>query len=138
YIWHHSLDKPYDGAWILLWSQVEMNAAVLSASAPALKPLVANIVGGTGFFTSRYGARSTQGYTQQSAKSGAGGVALRSYNTERGEKEVGNETGMTTEIRGKGTMCSESEENIINETKGGFGSGGIYRTTEVAVDVESQ
>lgn len=127
YIYQHSNgDQPYTGAWILIWSQVELNAAVISSSAPALKPLAKGILGGSGIFSaSKYG-RSGGAFTGQSKN-----IALRSFN---GEKSVSGGTGIhTTEIRGK-TIVNESEENIIGKDLENHG--GIYRTTDVTVDVE--
>ena len=37
------LQTPYNGAYILLWSQIEINAAIISASVPSLKPLFKRI-----------------------------------------------------------------------------------------------
>ena len=125
YIFQHSKDQPYDGAYILIWSQVELNAAIISSSAPALKPLAKGFIGGSGVFRSKYG--NSNGYSAQSK-----GVALRSFNG-HGDKSVSGGTGVhTTEIRGK-TLVNESEENIIDKDVVGSG---IYRTTDVTVDVE--
>ncbi|KAF8435858.1 hypothetical protein BGX38DRAFT_1274844 [Terfezia claveryi] len=121
YIFQHSKDKPYDGAHILIWSQVELNAAIISSSAPALKPLLKGLIGGSSVFRSKYGNKN--GYKAQSK-----GVELRSFNGQ-GSKSVSGDTVVhTTEIRGK-RLVNESEGNIVV-------SGGIYRTTNVIVDVE--
>lgn len=62
YNFHHSKDPLYDGGYILLWSQVELNAAVISSSAPALKPLV-KLMAERGVFSLRsaFLSRSSQG-----------------------------------------------------------------------------
>ena len=39
YLWSSDSDVPYQGARILLWSQIEINTAIISSSIPALKPL---------------------------------------------------------------------------------------------------
>lgn len=39
YLWSSDPDVPYQGARILLWSQIEINTALISSSIPALKPL---------------------------------------------------------------------------------------------------
>ncbi|KAL2205679.1 hypothetical protein CC79DRAFT_1324326 [Sarocladium strictum] len=39
YLWSSDPDVPYNGARILLWSQIEINTALISSSIPALKPL---------------------------------------------------------------------------------------------------
>ncbi|KAI5803489.1 hypothetical protein DFH27DRAFT_50513 [Peziza echinospora] len=140
YIWHHSMDKAYDGAWILLWSQVEVNAAIISSSAPALKPLLKGLVSGSEFFTSRYG-RGTNGYSNGGSKVSkvSQGVALRSYGIDKSNHtHSGTSTHMTTEIRGKGTL-NESEENIISDKMTAAEmNGGIYTTTDVTIDVEAR
>ncbi|KAL1959485.1 hypothetical protein VTO42DRAFT_1930 [Malbranchea cinnamomea] len=38
-------DVPYEGANILIWSQIEINAAIISASIPSLKPLFSRTFG---------------------------------------------------------------------------------------------
>lgn len=38
-------DVPYAGAYILIWSQIEINLAIISASIPSLKPLLNRIFG---------------------------------------------------------------------------------------------
>lgn len=38
-------DARYYGAYVLFWSQVELNTAILCASAPSLQPLIKNIFG---------------------------------------------------------------------------------------------
>lgn len=125
YIYQHSAEPPYDGAYILIWSQVELNAAIISSSAPALKPLAKGFMGGSAVFSSQYG--NTNGYTAERSK----GVALRSYGG--GDKSVSGGPGVhSTEIRGK-SLVNESEENIIGKDD----IGGIYRTTDVTIDVEN-
>jgi hypothetical protein len=49
-------DPPYDDIFILLLSQIEINAAIISASAPALRPLLNKA------FTSSSHDRSGPGY----------------------------------------------------------------------------
>lgn len=39
YLWSTDPDTPYQGARILIWSQIELNTAIISSSFPALKPL---------------------------------------------------------------------------------------------------
>ncbi|KAF2453254.1 hypothetical protein BDY21DRAFT_375043 [Lineolata rhizophorae] len=39
FVWSNSSDVPFDSALILTWSQIELNAAIISASIPSLKPL---------------------------------------------------------------------------------------------------
>ncbi|KAH8176710.1 FAD binding domain-containing protein [Sarocladium implicatum] len=39
YLWSSDSDVPYQAARILLWSQIEINTALISSSIPALKPL---------------------------------------------------------------------------------------------------
>lgn len=40
-------DVPYEGANILVWSQIEINAAIISASIPSLKPLFSRTFSGS-------------------------------------------------------------------------------------------
>ena len=41
HLWATSSDVPYVGAYILIWSQVEINVAIIAPSIPTIKPLVA-------------------------------------------------------------------------------------------------
>ncbi|OCK79163.1 hypothetical protein K432DRAFT_76178 [Lepidopterella palustris CBS 459.81] len=53
-------DTPYNGAYILLWSQIEINVAIISASIPSLKPLFKRTFGST--IKSTTGGRYIYGY----------------------------------------------------------------------------
>lgn len=72
--------------------QVEINAAVISASAPSLRPLVSWVMGGPGR-KSGYGSQVHQ----------TAWVPPRSS---------GREAEITTDVSGSGTSHSESDENI--------------------------
>ncbi|KAI5795795.1 hypothetical protein EDC01DRAFT_614515 [Geopyxis carbonaria] len=111
-------DIPYVAAYILLWSQVEVNAAISTASAPALKPLVRSVLGGSTWGKS-YGVAG--GAYGRSGRSGGQGYGreMESFHTHGGG-------GVTSTAAGGG-----STENIIQTPQGG-----IVRTTDVKVDVE--
>ncbi|OJD34866.1 uncharacterized protein BKCO1_20000118 [Diplodia corticola] len=67
-IWAKSSDVPYSGGPILIWSQIELNAAIVSASFPAMKALFAHTLSdnsstrkssnGARYFKYSYGANS--------------------------------------------------------------------------------
>jgi hypothetical protein len=57
YLWSTTDDVPYQGATILIWSQIEINAAITSASFPALKPLFS-------FLTTGLTTANTDGYVR--------------------------------------------------------------------------
>ncbi|KAK0660679.1 hypothetical protein DIS24_g3123 [Lasiodiplodia hormozganensis] len=67
-IWAKSTDVPYSGGPILIWTQIELNAAIISASFPAMKALFAHTFSdhpttrrsssGARYFKYSYGANS--------------------------------------------------------------------------------
>lgn len=57
YLWSSDPDVPYQGARILLWSQIEINTALISSSIPALKPLFKSVGGFTTAKTDGYYVR---------------------------------------------------------------------------------
>lgn len=112
--------------YILLWSQVEINVAIISASAPALKPLVRSTLGGTSYAKSSYakgglgysgGGSSYPGAQQNHAKHG---IPLSS---------LSRENGTSTKIQGRDR--NESEENIVAKEDG------IVKTIEVKIDTDA-
>ncbi|KAG0635769.1 hypothetical protein HOY80DRAFT_910196 [Tuber brumale] len=117
YLFQTSKDIPYDGIFILIWSQVEINVAITSASAPAILPLVKTLTG-----TSTTG--KSPGYScPKSPKIQSCHITLQSLGvTKRGEGATTNVTG------GTGCTFNESEENIVTKS-------GIIRTTDVRVEI---
>ncbi|RPB06159.1 hypothetical protein L873DRAFT_1839613 [Choiromyces venosus 120613-1] len=116
YIFQYSTDIAYDGIFILLWSQVEINVAIISASAPGIRPLVKPITGGSTTGMSG-GYTYPVSHGNQSRR-----LALQSFaGTSRGG-------GATSKVvGGRGTM-NESEDNIVTKS-------GIMRTTDVRVEI---
>ncbi|KAF8847909.1 hypothetical protein BDZ45DRAFT_754399 [Acephala macrosclerotiorum] len=105
YVYATTKDVAYDAIYILLWSQIEVNLAIISASAPALRPMFKKTFGGSS-------NRSQYGYGQSS------GNVFRSQNT-RGVVElhsyVGkNETVVKTAI---GDDDNSSQEHILEGDK---------------------
>lgn len=49
YRYFNTEDVPYDAIQILLWTQIEVNVAIISASAPSLRPLFASIFKGSSY-----------------------------------------------------------------------------------------
>ncbi|KAF2492346.1 hypothetical protein BU16DRAFT_110965 [Lophium mytilinum] len=78
HVWATGTDTPYNAAYILVWSQIEINAAIVSASIPSLKPLFRHTFGGTTRNTTAnyYSGRSGGSKPIGSATSAA--VALKS------------------------------------------------------------
>ncbi|RPB15314.1 hypothetical protein P167DRAFT_533503, partial [Morchella conica CCBAS932] len=107
--------------YILLWSQIEVNVGIISASAPALKPLVRSILGGTTFAKSSYAQGGELGYSGN--PSSRHGIPLHSLNGSVAQ-------GVTTEIQGR--ERNESEENIVMKNDE------MIRTVEVKVDLERE
>ena len=107
YNFQHSRDPPYDGGYILLWSQVELNAAIISSSAPALKPLVK--------LMAQRGTFSLKSAFSRSLPSGGiglqclGGVNKASISSD-GVLRIGREIKKDIVV-----AASESRENIIGE-----------------------
>ncbi|KAH8150901.1 uncharacterized protein LAJ45_05083 [Morchella importuna] len=117
YIFQHSTDIPYDGIFILIWSQVEINVAIISASAPSLRPLVKSLLGGT-TTTSSSNPKSTSYYNRKNR------IPLQSFSGPGRDAEI------ITNVSGRGAgLGNESEEHIVAK------AGGIVRTTDVTVEV---
>ncbi|KAI5842478.1 hypothetical protein DFP73DRAFT_553761 [Morchella snyderi] len=114
-------DIPYIAIYILLWSQIEVNVGIISASAPALKPLVRSILGGTTFAESSYAQGGELGYSGN--PSSRHGIPLRSLNGSVAQ-------GVTTEIQGR--ERNESEENIVMKNDE------MIRTVEVKINLERE
>ncbi|CCX15248.1 Similar to hypothetical protein [Tuber melanosporum Mel28]; acc. no. XP_002841286 [Pyronema omphalodes CBS 100304] len=130
-------DIPYVAAYILIWSQVEVNMAISSASGPSLKPLVKSVLGGTSFNKSSYYLRG--GSSRSKPQSTPNGHRIygndrsamgRSTDEER-DVPLGNYKGHVRSTAIHSSSANTSQENIINSSMGG-----IMRTTDVKVDVE--
>src|SRR5690606_23068453 len=80
YTYQHSKDIPYDGIWLLTWSQIEINVAIITACAPALKPLMKRTFGSSFFGKSFYGAgyASKAHYESNASRSRKGDLRLDS------------------------------------------------------------
>ncbi|PWW79825.1 hypothetical protein C7212DRAFT_157847, partial [Tuber magnatum] len=116
YIFQNSKDIPYDAIFILIWSQVEINVAIISASAPGILPLAKSIAGGST-------TGKSSGYSHPvSPKNQTCHIALKPFGgTNRGGSATSDVTG------GRGAL-NESEENIVTKS-------GIIRTTDVRVEM---
>ncbi|KAL5329298.1 hypothetical protein ACEPPN_002809 [Leptodophora sp. 'Broadleaf-Isolate-01'] len=108
-------DPSYDAIYILLWSQIEVNLAIISASAPALRPLFKKTFAGSSD-RSKYGAGF--GYGQRSQLGDTrGAVELRSYN---GKSETMVKTAMDD---------NSSQEHILEDDD----QRGLRKTVETSV-----
>ncbi|KAF3914355.1 hypothetical protein AA313_de0208997 [Arthrobotrys entomopaga] len=133
HVWSISQDIPYDGANILIWSQVEINAALISCSIPALKPLFKSTFSGSthaqGYQNDYYGNASRTGASAAFGKDR--GYVLESMNRDRvyNSKQAG-----TVNVYSTG-QPTESEENIVR----GMDEDGdrIVKTVEVKINVEN-
>ncbi|EWC43834.1 hypothetical protein DRE_07278 [Drechslerella stenobrocha 248] len=135
HVWSISKDIPYDGANILIWSQIEINAALISCSIPALKPLFKNTFAGStnaqaAYQNDYYGKNSRTG---ASAFGKDRGYVLESMNRDRVYNN-GNKQNGTVNVYATG-QPTESEENIVR----GMDEEGdrIVKTVEVKVNVEN-
>ncbi|KAF3929354.1 hypothetical protein ABW19_dt0200420 [Dactylella cylindrospora] len=132
HVWSTSLDVPYDGANILIWSQIEINAALISCSIPALKPLFKSTFSGSthaqGYQNDYYGAASRTGASAAFGKDR--GYVLESMNRDR----VYNNKAGTVNVYSTG-QPTESEENIVRKMD--EDGDRIVKTVEVKVNVEN-
>lgn len=106
---------------ILLLSQVEVNVAIISASAPTLRPLLKNTVLALSQ-SDKYGDRYGSGY--RNTIGSAPNTKNRSRNRASGQFELysfGGRKGMTNQ--------NTSEESILKDD-------GITKTTETTVNFE--
>ncbi|OCL10973.1 hypothetical protein AOQ84DRAFT_288161, partial [Glonium stellatum] len=110
HVWATGLtDTPYNGAYILLWSQIEINAAIISASIPSLKPLFKRTFGST---IRSYGGRylnygyGRSGVSKAETGAAGGSVALKS---------LPSSATMTANPlnRGKRSFSNESDEQVF-------------------------
>ncbi|RPA76939.1 hypothetical protein BJ508DRAFT_213248 [Ascobolus immersus RN42] len=110
YKYHHSKDIPEDGMWLLTWSQIEINVAIITGCAPALKPLMKRTFGSSFFGKSFYGAgyASKGQYESNASRARKGDLRLDSVNDSK---------------------LNESEEDIMERGEG------IKRTTQIEVEV---
>lgn len=115
YIYQHSKDVPLDAIYLLLWSQIELNVAIISASAPALKPLFRAVLGASVFGKSGQGKSM---YGNGGNEYGNNSIALKSKNG--GKKLPSNDD----------SILNESEEAIVPN---GDEEDGIRKTTHVEV-----
>ncbi|KAL1650830.1 hypothetical protein SLS58_000949 [Diplodia intermedia] len=119
-IWAKSPDVPYSGGPILIWSQIELNLAIISASFPAMKALFAHTLSdnatnrksshGARYFKYSYGANSVDKSKGMNAKdsiislktlsfikSGSGETRTSNTFTRSGNGTRGLETGHSDE-----------------------------------------
>ncbi|XTI83124.1 hypothetical protein V2W45_1228276 [Cenococcum geophilum] len=119
YIFTTTKDIMYNAIFILLWSQIEVNLAIISASAPALRPIF-----NKAFQTSSYNQQGAYGGSHSAGNAfprgqrvkGNGQIELYSYNGD-GNNAVAISGGST------------SEELILEDD-------GITKTVETRIDIE--
>jgi hypothetical protein len=119
-------------AYILIWTQVEINMAISSASAPSLKPLVKTILGGSTFQKSaNYGKAgsnsNSKSLSQLEARQRMSSHRIYGSRAKGNDIPLGNYKGHITSTAGHGS-ANTSQENIMGN--------GIMRTTDVKVDIE--
>ncbi|PUU77817.1 hypothetical protein B9Z19DRAFT_1049650 [Tuber borchii] len=115
-------DTSYLATYVLLWSQIEVNVAIITACAPAMKPFVSSVLQSARSTKPSY-AQDGLGYTGSAAQGGGRVMPLRSL----GIRETRGPVGNTTTIGGG---LNESQEDMV------FKGDGIVRTVEVKVDME--
>ncbi|KAJ4360487.1 uncharacterized protein N0V89_001052 [Didymosphaeria variabile] len=134
YVYTTTQDVAYDAIFILLLSQIEVNVAIISASAPALRPLFNKTFMSTSYNRSKYGAGygSGMGSNLRSRAKSNGQIELYSYdaNKETGTSSSG--TGTKHTRGGTSVGSNTSEESILRAG----GSNAIMKTTEMRIDVE--
>ncbi|OAL02418.1 hypothetical protein IQ06DRAFT_291821 [Phaeosphaeriaceae sp. SRC1lsM3a] len=129
YLYNTTKDISYDAIFILLLSQVEVNIAIVSASAPTLRPLLKNTalaLSQSDKYGDRYGSghRNTIGSTPTTKN--------RSRNRASAQFELysfGGRSGMTKQKGHVGGRSNTSEESILKDDV-------ITKTTETTVDFE--
>ena len=115
-------------AYILIWSQVEVNLAISSSSAPALKPLLKSFLRGSKNESSDYGRSASNGNVTNS-KTLASSNGRRIFGGNNGESGL-NTYGKNTLTSNAGLgSANTSQEKIMPQ-------GGIMRTTDVKIDIE--
>lgn len=122
YTYVNTKDVAYDAIYILLWSQIEINIALISASAPALRPLFKKTFGSSG------GASSFTPYggTNAYARSQRGGpLELHSY---RGRNET---------VVAKGDHDQGSHSSQEHLTRKIAGQNSIVKTVETTIKSEA-
>ncbi|KAF3916979.1 hypothetical protein ABW20_dc0105543 [Dactylellina cionopaga] len=133
HVWSVSKDVPYDGANILIWSQIEINAALISCSIPALKPLFkATFSGSThaqGYQDGYYSGNSRTGASAAFGKDR--GYVFESMNHDR---VYNNKQNGTVKVYSTG-QPTESEENIVRRTDEDRDR--IIKTVEVKINLEN-
>ncbi|KAH7386866.1 hypothetical protein DE146DRAFT_184936 [Phaeosphaeria sp. MPI-PUGE-AT-0046c] len=130
YLYNTTKDISYDSIFILLLSQVEVNVAIISASAPTLRPLLKNTVLALSQ-SDKYGDRYGSGY-RNTIGSAPTTNKNRSRNRASGQFELysfGGRNTMTKQNGQLGGRSNTSEESILKDD-------GIIKTTETTVDFE--
>lgn len=137
YLWSTDPDTPYQGARILIWSQIELNTAVISSSIPALKPLF-RFAGG---FTT---AKTDGGYVRYGEPRSHGTSGLSASRTHKSPIAVISspypiDTDSDYLEHGRGVPLATMRPQHISPTDGGtptgIQNGGITRSNSSAVTV---
>jgi hypothetical protein len=113
-------DVAYDAIYILLWSQIEINIALITASAPALRPLFKRTFGSTKENSSYSPYAGSNSYVR--SQRGNGILELQSY---KGKCE--------TVV--KGDNGSNSSQEQLTRDLGG--KTGIVKTTMMSVQTNN-
>ncbi|EGX45655.1 hypothetical protein AOL_s00169g261 [Orbilia oligospora ATCC 24927] len=127
WLYQNTKDVSYDAIFILLFSNIEINLAIITASAPPLRPLFKGVFKSSSYGHSYgYPTRSNDGWTGRSRSDG--GVQLSRLG-------VSDDTRRQTKIRGgkEGHTRNESEEEIVAKN-----SDGIVRTRDINVTITNQ
>lgn len=118
-------DVPYEGANILIWSQIEINVAIISASIPSLKPLFNRTFGGS---TGRYGAATRQ---YQYYDRSFGNIPLSRHTNLNSFADPGLDSSVSVSFSPlKGSSPPMGLGSHRNSTSGGIEVGGYARCSD--------
>ncbi|KAM0705658.1 hypothetical protein Q7P35_007018 [Cladosporium inversicolor] len=118
----HSKDMGYDAIGVLLWGQIELNVAIVCASAASLRPLFGSAFAGSG-------PRSRSGHAQYRSSRNYGLGSSHFGDTVALSMRKGPETKIEAELHGM--QDGDSQELILSHEDG------IKRTRETNVTSES-
>ncbi|KAF3935573.1 hypothetical protein ABW19_dt0203386 [Dactylella cylindrospora] len=130
WLYQNTKDVSYDAIFILLFSNIEINLGIITASTPALRPLFKGVFKSSSYGRSYgYGGRTNDrsGNILTGKARTDNGIPLGSFTDDESKRQ--------TRIRGgkDGHIRNESEEEIVAKN-----SNGIVQTREINITVNRQ
>ncbi|KAL5394522.1 hypothetical protein PMIN06_008037 [Paraphaeosphaeria minitans] len=136
YTYTYTKDVAYDAIFILLLSQIEVNVAIISASAPALRPLFKKTFRNTSVVRSKKASVGGSNGAESESRSRAESAGKNKMRSSKEMKEIETLPSSADEASGVGGTAGEGSNASGESILPADGGSGITKTVEMRMDVE--